>query len=150
MARVVSLQLHEGHAKPMRPVAEAAARIGGGLEGDSHAHREKRAIVVVDRSTHDAVGVRPGDLREQVTVEGLPALGALAAGKLLRLGAVTLRVNASCDPCAHIGELNGMTDPRAFEAMLAGRRGVVCHVVSAEGPLRVGDEVTVLENVAAG
>ena len=78
MAHVVSLQLHEGHGKPMRAVPEAAVRVGGGLEGDSHTHRSKRAVTIVDRSTHDAVGVRPGDLREQITVEGLPSLGSLA------------------------------------------------------------------------
>jgi len=145
MAHVVSLQLHEGHGKPMRPVAEAAVRVGGGIEGDSHAHRAKRAVTIVDRSTHDAVGVRPGDLREQITVEGMPALGTLGEGTVLRIGAITLRVNGACDPCTHIGEMNGIADPDAFQSMLEGRRGLVCHVVSADGPMRVGDDVSVLE-----
>lgn len=145
MGQVVSLQLHEGHGLPMRPVAEAAARVGGGIEGDSHVHRAKRAVTVVDRSTHDAVGVQPGDLREQITVEGLPALGSLAEGTLLRIGAITLRVNGPCDPCTHIGEMNGIADPDEFQSMLEGRRGLVCNVVSAEGPVRVGDAVSVLE-----
>ena len=87
MAKVVSLQLHEGHGTPMRAVAEAHARVGGGIEGDSHVHRARRAVTVVDLSTHDSVGVKPGDLREQITVEGLPTLGDLAEGTLLRLGA---------------------------------------------------------------
>ncbi len=91
-------------------------RVGGGVEGDSHVHRAKRAVTVVDRSTHDAVGVKPGDLREQITVEGLPALGSLAEGMLLRVGAVTLRVNGPCDPCEHIGEMNG-ADPPEFQAL---------------------------------
>ena len=144
MPRVISLQLHEGHGRPMRPVIAADARVGGGLEGDSHVHRAKRAVTVVDRSTHDAVGVRPGDLREQITVEGLPSLGALAAGTLLRIGAITLRVNGPCDPCEHIGEMNG-ADPKEFRARLEGRRGLVCNVVAAEGPVKVGDEVSVME-----
>ena len=144
MARVVSLQLHEGHGKPMRPVAEAPVRVGGGIEGDSHAHRAKRAVTVVDRSTHEAVGVQPGDLREQITVEGLPRMGDLAEGTLLRIGAITLRVNGPCDPCEHIGEMNDR-DPQEFRALLDGRRGLVCNVVAADGPVRVGDEVSVLE-----
>jgi len=65
MARVLALQLHVAHGEPMRAVAEADARVGGGLEGDSHVHRTKRAVTIVDRSTHDAVGVQPGDLRER-------------------------------------------------------------------------------------
>ena len=149
MARVVSLQLHEGHGKPMRPVPQADARAGGGLEGDSHAHRTKRAVTIVDRSTHDAVGVKPGDLREQITVEGLPSLGSLGEGAMLRIGAITLRVNGSCDPCTHIGEMNGIADPDAFRSMLEGRRGLVCTVVRAEGPVRVGDPVGVLEPAAS-
>lgn len=145
MASVVSLQLHEGHGKPMRPVPQADARVGGGLEGDSHAHRSKRAVTIVDRSTHDAVGVKPGDLREQITVEGLPSLGSLGEGMMLRIGAITLRVNGSCDPCTHIGEMNGIADPDEFRSMLEGRRGLVCTVVLAEGPIRVGDPVSAME-----
>jgi MOSC domain-containing protein YiiM len=145
MARVVSLQLHEGHGKPMRPVPQADARVGGGLEGDSHAHRAKRAVTIVDRSTHDAVGVKPGDLREQITVKGLPSLGSLGEGTMLRIGAITLRVNGSCDPCTHIGEMNGIADPDEFQSMLEGRRGLVCNVATADGPVRVGDEVSVME-----
>jgi len=128
----------------MRPVVEADVRVGGGLEGDSHVHRTKRAVTIVDRSTHDAVGVKPGDLREQLTVEGMPSLGSLAEGTLLRIGAITLRVNGPCDPCTHIGELSG-ADPNEFQSMLEGRRGLVCNVVSADGPVRVGDPVSVME-----
>jgi len=145
MAKVISLQLHEGHGMPMRPVPEAAVRVGGGIEGDSHVHRSKRAVTVVDRSTHDAVGVKPGDLREQITVEGLPSLGSLGEGTMLRIGAITLRVNGACDPCTHIGEMNGIADPDEFQSMLEGRRGLVCNVVRADGRVRVGDEVSVLE-----
>jgi MOSC domain-containing protein YiiM len=129
----------------MRNVAEAAVRVGGGIEGDSHVGRSRRAVTVVDRSTHDAVGVRPGDLREQITVEGMPTLGSLAEGALLRIGTITLRVNGSCDPCTHIGEMNGIADPDEFQSLLEGRRGLVCNVLSADGPVRVGDEVSVME-----
>lgn len=144
MARVVSLQLHIAHGQPMRPVPQADARVGGGIEGDTHVGRAKRAVTIVDRSAHDAVGVKPGDLREQITVDGLPKLGELAEGTQLRIGAITLRVNGPCDPCTHIGEMNG-AEPEAFQALLEGRRGLVCNVVRADGPVRVGDEVSVME-----
>jgi MOSC domain-containing protein YiiM len=133
----------------MRNVAEAAVRVGGGIEGDSHVGRSRRAVTVVDRSTHDAVGVKPGDLREQITIEGMPTLGSLADGALLRIGTITLRVNGSCDPCTHIGEMNGIADPDEFQSMLEGRRGLVCNVLSADGPVRVGDEVIVMETAEA-
>lgn len=149
MPKVVALHLHEGHGKPMRPVTEALARAGGGIEGDSHAARTKRAVTVVDLSTHESVGVRPGDLREQITVSGLPKLGDLPEGALLRIGAITLRVNGPCDPCSHIGEMNGVADPNEFQSMLEGRRGLVCNVAAADGPVRVGDEVSVMETATA-
>ena len=145
MPKVVSLQVHEGHGMPMRAVAEAHARVGGGILGDSHVDRTKRAVTVVDLSTHASVGVKPGDLREQIPGEGLPTLGDLAAGTQLRIGAITLRVNGPCDPCTHIGEMNGVADPDEFQSMLEGRRGLVCNVLVADGPVRVGDEVSVME-----
>ena len=148
MPKVVSLQLHEGHGKPMRSVTEAHGRTGGGIEGDSHVSRTKRAVTVVDTSAHESVGVKPGDLREQITVAGMPKLGELAEGTLLQIGAITLRVNGPCDPCTHIGEMNGVVDPNEFQSMLEGRRGLVCNVVVADGPVRVGDEVTVMETAA--
>ena len=149
MPKVVALQLHEGHGKPMRSVHEAHARVGGGIEGDSHVGRTKRAVTVVNLSTHESVGVKPGDLREQITVDGLPKLGDLEAGTLLRVGAITLLVNGPCDPCTHIGEMNGVADPKEFQSMLDGRRGLVCNVVVADGPVRVGDEVSVMETAGS-
>ena len=143
-ARVVGLHLHERHGEHPRAVAEAVARVGGGIVGDSHAHRVKRAVVIVDRSAHDALGLQPGDLREQITIEGLPGVTMLAPGTELRLGALTLRVNGEAAPCTHIGEMLGVDDVLAFQASLAGRRGAECTVVAAHGPLRIGDAVDVL------
>ena len=148
MSTVVALHLHEGHGKPMRAVVEVLGRVGGGIEGDSHVSRKRRAVTVVDITAHESVGVKPGDLREQITVSGLPKLGELADGTLLRIGAITLRVNGPCDPCTHIGEMNGVIDPNEFQSMLEGRRGLVCNVVVADGPVRVGDEVSVMETAA--
>ena len=148
MARVMSLQLHGEHGAPLQPVGEARGRVGGGLEGDSHVGRDKRGVVVLDRATCDALGLKPGDLREQITIEGLAELNTLATGTRLRIGGLTLRVNAPCEPCTHIGEMNGVADPAAFQAQLDGRRGLICTVLAADAPVRVGDQVVVLETVA--
>lgn len=143
-ARVVSLQLHTAHGVIPAPAREVTASVGAGIEGDSHGGRPKRAVLVIDRSTHDALGLRPGDLREQITIDGLPEVTALAEGTALRIGGVTLRVNGECEPCTHIGEMNGQADVEAFRVSLVGRRGALCTVVAAEGPIRIGDPVTVL------
>ncbi len=142
--RVISLQLHGQHGARLQPVQEAIARVGGGLEGDSNVHREQRAVLVLDRTALDGLGLAFGDLREQITIEGLPGVSRLAPGTELRIGPVVLRVNAECEPCTHIGELNGQADVEAFRVALAGRRGALCTVTLAEGPIRVGDAVEAL------
>jgi len=142
--RVVSLQIRtEKHGTPA-PVAEAVARVGGGIEGDVHAHRESRAVLVVDRATLDALGLRPGDLREEITIEGLPDVTNLAVDTELRVGGVTLRVNGPCEPCTHIGELLGVPDREEFRQSLVGRRGALCTVAAVAAPIRVGDPVEAL------
>ena len=143
-ARVVGLHLHERHGDHPRAVAEVVGRVGGGIEGDSHVHRAKRAVVIVDRSVHEALGLRPGDLREQMTIEGLPGVTTLPPGTEVRVGGFTLRVNGEAAPCTHIGELVGTRDAAAFQASLAGRRGAECTVIAVDGPARIGDGVEVL------
>lgn len=143
-ARVVGLHLHERHGEHPRAVNEVTGRVGGGIEGDSHAGRVKRAVVVVDRSTHDALGLELGDLREQITIEGLAGVSALEPDTEFRIGGLTLRVTGDAAPCLHIGELCGSDDVVAFQASLVGRRGATCTVVAVDGPARIGDAVQVL------
>lgn len=150
MARIIALQLHEQRCVQPRSVDEAGAVVGGGLIGDSHAEKQTRALLVVDRTTVDVHALRPGDLREQITIEGLPGVSALVPGTLLRAGALTLRVNGECEPCTHIGGMLAVEDPDAFRASLRGRRGALCTVVRAAGPIRVGDTVEVLALTPAG
>ena len=141
---VISLQVRtEKHGEP-RPVTEAVARVGGGIEGDVHGHRSTRAVLVIDRATLDALDLSPGDLREEITTEGLPDVTNLPVDTELRIGGVTLRVNGPCEPCTHIGELLGVADPEEFRQSLVGRRGALCTVVAASAPIRVGDPAEVL------
>ena len=146
-ARVVGLHLHERHGEHPRAVDQAVGRVGGGIEGDSHAHRVKRAVVIVDRSTHEALGLQPGDLREQITIKGLPGVSTLPVGTELRIGGLTVRVNGECAPCTHIGEMLGAPDVGEFQASLEGRRGAECTVIAADAPVRVGDAVLLAAEV---
>ena len=142
--RVISLHVRtEKHGMPT-PVAEVVGRVGGGLDGDIHAHRTSRAVLVVDRATLDALRLGPGDLREEITIEGLPDVTNLPIDSELRIGGVTLRVNGPCEPCTHIGELLGVPDREVFRESLLGRRGALCTVRAVSGPIRVGDPVELL------
>jgi MOSC domain-containing protein YiiM len=148
-ARVVSLQLHRAKCEPPTPVDSVIGRVGGGFEGDSHVKKTTRSVLVVDRSTLTDLGLAPGDLREQVTVEGLRELNALEPGTQLRIGGITLQVNGPCEPCTHIGGMLNVEDPEEFRQMLVGRRGVTCTVIAAERVARIGDAVEVLAPVAS-
>ena len=138
--RVVALQLKRAHWEPLRPVAavEASAR---GLDADTHAGREggKRQVLLTAQDDLLELSLRPGDLREQVTVE-LPGLMSLPAGSRLRVGRAVLELTGVCEPCTHIGEHLGVEDREGFRERLRGRRGMLARV-AAGGTIEVGDPV---------
>jgi MOSC domain-containing protein YiiM len=141
--RVISIQLLRAHGRPPRPVSEAVALPGRGLEGDLHGKtREdgKRQILLMDTETLDALGLSPGDLRDQITLD-LPGLQGLPEGTKLRMGQAELELTGPCEPCTHIGELLEKENREAFRRSLVGRRGVLARVVAVtgEGRIRVGD-----------
>ena len=138
--RVVSLQLKREHWEPLAPVDQIRLTEDG-IDGDRHAGRAegKRQILLIDAGDLRDLDLKPGDLREQVTVE-LPGLMALPEGTRLRLGTAVLELTGECGPCTHIGEHVGVEDPEAFRQQLEGRRGVLARV-SEPGEIRVGDPV---------
>lgn len=143
--RVVSLQILTEHRQHPLPVAEVRALVGRGLEGDVHGKKRPdshRQVLIVDRAMLAAMGLRPGDLREQITVE-FPGLDRLAAGTRLRVGRAICELTGPCEPCTHIGGLLRVSDPRAFQQELEGRRGQLARIVAVDGDglIRVGDPV---------
>jgi MOSC domain-containing protein YiiM len=138
--RVVALQLKREHWEPLRAVdaVEASAR---GLDGDTHAGREggKRQVLLAAQDDLRELSLRPGDLREQVTVE-LPGLMALPAGTRLRVGRAVLELTGACEPCTHIGEHLVVEDREGFRERLRGRRGMLARV-AVVGTIKVGDTV---------
>jgi MOSC domain-containing protein YiiM len=141
--RVASIQLLQAHGQRPRPVSEAVAVPGRGLDEDLHGKtREdgKRQVLLMDTETLDALGLSPGDLRDQITLD-LPGLQGLPEGTKLRVGQAELELTGPCEPCTHIGELLGKVDREAFRGSLVGRRGVLARVVAVtgDGRIRVGD-----------
>jgi MOSC domain-containing protein YiiM len=144
---VLSVQLLGRHGERPRPVAAARALPDRGLEGDLHGQGRaggRRQILLIDRASLEALGLRPGDLREQITVD-FPPLEALAPGTRLQVGEAVLELTGPCEPCTHIGALNGVADREAFRDALRGRRGQLARVVRTDGSgvIRVGDRVAV-------
>lgn len=142
MGRVVSLQTKREHDAPLEPV-EAFQATSLGLDGDKHSGREegKRQVLLAEAGDLRDLGLEPGALREQVTVD-LPGLMALPEGTRLRVGGARLEVTGVCEPCTHIGEHVGAEDPEALRQTLVGRRGMLARVLG-EGPIRRDDLVEV-------
>jgi len=117
--------------------ASVEARADHGLEGDRHAKKgSPRQVLLADAEVIAAEGLVPGDIRENLAIEGLPVDG-LPAGTRLRVGdAVVLRVTGPCEPCGFLEKVRP-----GLRARLEGRRGTLA-TVETGGTIRAGDAVT--------
>ena len=144
--RVIGIYVLNAHGERPQPRTEVRALVGSGLEGDLHgkgrAAGTGRQVLVMDRQTLEASGLNPGDLREQITVD-FAALETLPVGTHVRVGDATLEVTGPCEPCTHIGKLNGRPNAVEFKKSLEGRRGQLAKVIAVEGDgfIRLGDPV---------
>jgi MOSC domain-containing protein YiiM len=124
----------------MKLVPSATVIEGQGLEGDKHAGgAPDRQVLLADKEALDAVNVRPGAIKENLTVEGLNVM-ELPPGSRLHLGAsAVLEITKICEPCFRMDEIRD-----GLQQELVGRRGMVSRVVRG-GSIRVGDPITVEE-----
>jgi len=124
----------------MQPVPSATLTTGVGLDGDKHASAaSKRQVLIADREALDALDLRPGTIKENLSVEGLDAM-SLTPGTRIRLGATAmLEITSVCEPCFRMDEIR-----QGLKTDLEGRRGMNS-VVIAGGPIRVGDLITTVE-----
>jgi MOSC domain-containing protein YiiM len=96
-------------------------------------------VLLADKQDLDDLGLEPGTIKENVTVEGL-AVMKLEPGTRLRLGdRAVLEVNKVCEPCFRMDEIRD-----GLRLELDGRRGMMTTVVEG-GAIRVGDPIVVLE-----
>jgi MOSC domain-containing protein YiiM len=122
----------------MQLVPSAKLVEGLGIEGDKHASAaSKRQVLLADKEALDAVGVLPGTIKENVTVEGVDVM-QLPAGSRVRLGrSAVLEITAICEPCFRMDEIR-----EGLKQELEGRRGMVSRVVRG-GTISVGDSITI-------
>ena len=136
MGTIVSLQLCPGYRKPMNMVPSAEVIQNLGLKGDTHALPDSsRQILLIEKETLDTLSLLPGQVKENITTEGITLMG-LKMNDRLRLGDdVVLEITKPCSPCSRMEELR----PGLLKD-LAGKRGMLARVVNG-GTVRVGDVI---------
>ncbi len=133
-ATVVHLQLKPTEGAPMKVVSSVQAITHYGLRDDANAGREKRQVLIIERETLDEFGLPLGDVRENITVEGIKLAGT-PAGTRLRVGETLLEVTLDCAPCQFIEDKRP-----GLRAAMEGRRGTLFKVIEG-GKIEVGDEI---------
>jgi MOSC domain-containing protein YiiM len=138
MARVAGLWISPAR-KSGRSLARERVRAieGQGLEGCSHANPPKREVLFASKEHLNSVGVEPGAIRENITVEG-DDVQRWAVGQRVRVGEAELEITMVCDPCHRMDELR-----QGLRGELEGKRGMLARIV-AGGEIAVGDPIELL------
>jgi MOSC domain-containing protein YiiM len=113
------------------------AIVGRGLEGCAHANPPKREVLFASAEHLESVGVAPGAIRENLTVEG-DDVQRWPVGQQVRVGEAVFEITMVCDPCHRMDELR-----EGLRAELDGKRGMLARVVEG-GEVAVGDEIELL------
>jgi MOSC domain-containing protein YiiM len=138
-----SIQTCPGERKPMRQLEESEL-VDGGIPGDAHfAPGSIRQLLLIEAETLAALGIEPGTVKENLTVEGV-SLMDLQTGTRLEVGDAELEVTKECEPCSRMDEIRD-----GLRAELLGQRGMLARVTRS-GTVRRGDPVRVLHPAPAG
>jgi MOSC domain-containing protein YiiM len=109
-----------------------------GFEGCAHANPPRREVLFVSKEHLDTVGVEPGAIRENITVEGAD-VQSWPVGQQVRVGEALFEITMVCDPCERMDQLRA-----GLRMQLEDRRGMLAHVVEG-GEVSVGDPVELVE-----
>jgi MOSC domain-containing protein YiiM len=139
MARIANVWVSPAKNSGRMDGRETARAIEGhGLDGCAHARAgTKRQVLFASREHLDAVGVRPGRIRENFTVEG-DDVHTWPIGQLVRAGGALFEITMVCDPCERMDAIRP-----GLRAELEGRRGMLARVLET-GDVSAGDEIELL------
>jgi MOSC domain-containing protein YiiM len=111
---------------------------GHGLEGCAHARTgTKRQVLFASAEHLEAVGVEPGRIRENFTIEGAD-VHDWPVGQRVKIGSALFEITMVCDPCSRMDEIRP-----GLQSELQGRRGMLALVLES-GEVAAGDEVHLL------
>ncbi len=113
------------------------ATAGQGMDGCAHANPPRREVLFASLEHLDSVGVEPGAIRENLTVEGAD-VQQWPVGQRVRVGQAVFEITMVCDPCRRMDDLR-----EGLRAELDDKRGMLARVVES-GEVAVGDEIELL------
>src|SRR5512139_134003 len=135
-ATVIHLQLKPAEGAPMKPVSSVEAITAYGLKDDANAGQIKRQVLIIERELLDEFQLPVGDVRENITVQGIQLAG-MAAGTRIRVGNALLEATLDCAPCQFIEDKRP-----GLRAVMEGKRGTLFKVLEG-GEITVGDVVQI-------
>jgi len=138
--RIVSVQLCPGYRKPMNIVQEAEAVENLGLKNDKHAIPDSsRQVLLIEKETLDALGLQPGEVKENLTTTGIYLMG-LKHKQRLKIGKdAILEVTKGCSPCSRMEEIRA-----GLLTEIAGKRGMLTRVIRG-GKIHPGDTIELIQ-----
>jgi MOSC domain-containing protein YiiM len=95
-------------------------------------------VLFASKEHLDTVGVEPGAIRENVTVEGVD-VQTWPVGQHVRVGEALFEITMVCDPCQRMDDLRP-----GLRSLLEDRRGMLAHVVEG-GEVAIGDEIVLVD-----
>lgn len=102
--RIAGLFIKPSSGQPVLPQQQIQLLQGQGIDGDCQAEAgSPRQVLILDAPTLNAFNLRPGDLRENVLLDG--GLYQLRSGQGLQIGQVLIRLTFRCEPCAFLETL---------------------------------------------
>ena len=137
--KIVDIRLNVARRQPMSVVESAEVKAGEGLVGDRHAKAgSSRQILLMDRAVMETLEVEAGQLRENLSVEGISLFG-LQKGQILRVGeSLEFQIGELCDSCGNMELIRP-----GLREKIEGQRGLFVTPLSS-GEVKLGDEVTVV------
>ncbi len=122
----------------MEPRDAVQAIAGHGFDGCAHARPgTKRQVLFASLEHLEAVGVEPGRIRENMTVDG-DDVHRWEIGQQVRVGEALFEITMVCDPCERMDAIRP-----GLRVELEGRRGMLARVLE-DGRVAAGDAVELL------
>jgi len=136
--KIVNIYVKPGHNQSLAEVSMVQTESNMGLVGDVSYGRSKRQVLLVEKETLDEFGLVPGQIKENITVEGIRVAG-LPEGTLLEAGEALFEVTGDCQPCQFIEDIRP-----GLRSEMIDRRGTLCRVIDG-GAVQVGDSISLAD-----